>query len=203
MGFDSTGVWDALYCVISTSGTDVAEGCWVRPQDMEPICASSVPVELGNTWLDKKAVAALLGTPREATHAEIDEVVEAFRVGAKVAREAGFNGVQVHAAHGFLISQFLSPYTNIRTDEYGGMPEQRLELLKRVVNAIHDEYPAPFCLSVKLNSSDLMPKGGLTAEEGLGQVHWLRSCGMVDMVEISGGNAEQTPKGGIVSSSCT
>jgi 2,4-dienoyl-CoA reductase-like NADH-dependent reductase (Old Yellow Enzyme family) len=143
------------------------KGVGIRPHDMELICASSIPVELGNAWVDKKAVVALPGILREATHAEIDEVDKAFNIGARVAREAGFKEVQIHAAHGFLISQLLSPYTNRRTDEYGGLSQKRLKLLQRVVKAIRDECPAPLYLCVKLNSGDLMPKGGLTAEEGL------------------------------------
>lgn len=97
--------------------------------------------------------------------------------------------------HGFLISQFLSPHTNRRTDEYGGSPEGRLKLLQQIVQAIRDECPAPFCLSVKLNSSDYMTNGGLDQAEALEQVRWLVTCGLVDMVELSGGSAEQNQKG--------
>lgn len=74
------------------------KGAGIRPADMEPICASAVAVEMGNTWLDNKTTAALLEASREASHQEIDEIVEAFVVGAKVARETGFKGVQIHAA---------------------------------------------------------------------------------------------------------
>jgi 2,4-dienoyl-CoA reductase-like NADH-dependent reductase (Old Yellow Enzyme family) len=74
------------------------KGAGIRPDDMEPICPSSVPVSIGSTWLDKKATVAMLGIPREATHDDIDEVVEAFAVGAQVAQDAGFKGIQIHAA---------------------------------------------------------------------------------------------------------
>lgn len=93
--------------------------------------------------------------------------------------------------HGFLLSQFLSPHTNRRTDDYGGSPEGRLRLLQRIVAEVREACPPPFCLSVKLNSGDYMAKGGLTQDEALDQVKWLVTCGMVDMVEISGGNGEQ------------
>lgn len=86
----------------------------------------------------------------------------------------------------------LSPHTNRRTDDYGGTPEKRLTFLKRLVKAMRAELPPPFCLSVKLNSADYMASGGLTTDEGLKQVRWLVTCGMVDFVEISGGNAENT-----------
>ncbi|MCJ1395777.1 hypothetical protein MMC18_008663 [Xylographa bjoerkii] len=167
-------------------------GAGNRPADMMPICPSSVPVKLGDTWLDKMALEKVLGTPRACTLEDIDEVVAGWVHGARVAKEAGFAGCQLHGAHGFLLSQFLSPYTNQRTDDYGGSPEKRLTLLKRLVREIREVCPPPFCLSVKLNSADYMANGGLSQEEGLEQVRWLVECGMVDFVEISGGNAEQT-----------
>ena len=133
----------------------------------------------------------MLGTPREATLEDIDEVVAAWVHGAQLAKEAGFAGCQLHGAHGFLLSQFLSPRTNRRTDDYGGSPGKRLALLKRLVKEIREVCPRPYCLSVKLNSADYMAAGmGLSTDEGLEQVRWLVECGEVDFVEISGGNAE-------------
>lgn len=92
---------------------------------------------------------------------------------------------------GFLLSQFLSPHTNRRTDDYGGTPEKRMTLLKRLVREVRARCPPPYCLSVKLNSGDYMGTEGLQQEEALEQVRWLVTCGMIDFVEISGGNAEQ------------
>lgn len=138
-----------------------------------------------------QALDAVLGTPREATLEDIDFAVASWVRGAVLAREAGFAGCQLHGAHGFLLSQFLSPHTNRRTDEYGGSPEKRLTLLKRLVKEIREVCPRPYCLSVKLNSADYMDAGtGLSTNEGLKQVKWLVECGDVDFVEISGGNAE-------------
>ncbi|KAH9834380.1 NADPH dehydrogenase [Teratosphaeria destructans] len=103
---------------------------------------------------------------------EIDEVVANFVHGAVVAREAGFKGCQIHGAHGFLVSQFLSPRTNRRTDEYGGSPAKRMKLLRRLVTEIRAACPRPYCLGVKLNSADYMDAGqGLEIEEGLEQKH--------------------------------
>ena len=169
-------------------------GAGNRPADMAPLCPSSVPVALpgADSWLDKLALNKLLGTPKAMSVAEIDEAVANFIRGAKVSREAGFAGCQIHGAHGFLVSQFLSPRTNHRTDDYGGTPEKRMAFLQRLVRDIRAECPPPFCLSVKLNSADYMAEGGLTQDEGLEQVRWLVNCGMVDFVEISGGNAENT-----------
>lgn len=122
-------------------------------------------------------------------------MVEMWKHATRVAKAAGFDGIQLHGAHGFLLSEFLSPHTNRRTDEYGGTPEKRMKLLKRLVTEIREMCPPPFCLSVKLNSADYMEKGGLTPEEGFEQVRWLATCGMVDFIEISGGNAEQKTSG--------
>jgi len=134
----------------------------------------------------------VLGTPKAMTIDDIEEVVDLFKHAARIVHRAGFDGLQIHGAHGFLVSQFLSPHTNRRTDDYGGSPENRMRLLRRLVEEIRAEHPAPFCLSVKLNSADYMEAGvGLQTDEGLSQVKWLIECGMVDFVEISGGNAEQ------------
>ena len=170
-------------------------GAGNRPSDVPALCPSSVPVELGEKWLDKMAIQAVLGTPKAMSLQEIDEAVADWKRGADVAAVAGFRGIQLHGAHGFLLSQFCSPHTNRRTDEYGGSPEGRMKLLKRLVTEIRVDHPAPFCLSVKLNSGDYMEKGGLSQDEALEQVRWLASCGMVDFVEISGGNAEQRTSG--------
>ena len=171
-------------------------GAGIRPRDMAALCPSSVPVALGNTWLDKVAQDKLLGTPKAMTLQDIDDVVAMFVHAAIVARDAGFAGSQLHGAHGFLLSQFLSPYTNRRTDEYGGTAEKRLKLLQRLVTEIRQVCPRPYCLSVKLNSADYMDKGvGLEQEEGLEQVRWLVESGMVDFVEISGGTAEAKTSG--------
>jgi 2,4-dienoyl-CoA reductase-like NADH-dependent reductase (Old Yellow Enzyme family) len=162
---------------------------------MPALCPSSVPVNLNDKWLEKFAIQSLLGTPKAMDLSEIDQAVEDWKRGARVSKAAGFQGIQLHGAHGFLLSQFLSPHTNRRTDDYGGSPEGRMKLLKRLVTEIRAECPAPFCLSVKLNSGDYMEKGGLSQDEALEQVRWLTTCGMVDFVEISGGNVEQRNSG--------
>lgn len=185
-------------CIVQLAhpGRMSAAGAGIRPRDMQTLCPSCVPVSLGETWADKFAQDKILGTPKAMTLQDIDEVVAMFVHGAIVAREAGFAGSQLHAAHGFLLSQFLSPHTNRRTDDYGGSAEKRLKFLQRLVTEVRAVCPRPYCLSVKLNSADYMDKGmGLQQDEGLGQVQWLVESGMVDFVEISGGNAEQKTSG--------
>jgi hypothetical protein len=99
-------------------------GAGNRPADMAPLCPSSVPVALpgADSWLDRLALNKILGTPKAMTIAEIDEAIANFVRGAKVSREAGFAGCQIHGAHGFLVSQFLLPRTNQCTDTMAAHP---------------------------------------------------------------------------------
>ena len=104
--------------------------------------------------------------PREMTSVDIEDVVERFAITAQRAEEAGFDGVQVHSAHGYLLSSFLSPHTNRRTDDYGGSPEKRRALLLRIVGKIRERVQKGFVLMVKLNSADFQ-RGGFSEEESL------------------------------------
>ena len=129
------------------------------------------------------------GEPRTITAAQIDEVQDKFCHAARVAAEAGFAGVQVHAAHGYLLSSFLNPRANQRTDPYGGSLENRARLLLKIVERIRADAPDDFIVSVKLNSSDFQ-KGGLSTEDSLKVAGWLEELG-IDLLEISGGSYEQ------------
>jgi 2,4-dienoyl-CoA reductase-like NADH-dependent reductase (Old Yellow Enzyme family) len=127
--------------------------------------------------------------PTPLSAGEIPELVGRFATAARVARECGFSGVQIHAAHGYLISQFLSPAANHRDDEWGGSLENRARLLRAVVAAVRAETGSDFAISVKLNSSDFQ-KGGFGPDDARQVVTWLGEDG-VDLVEISGGTYEQ------------
>jgi 2,4-dienoyl-CoA reductase-like NADH-dependent reductase (Old Yellow Enzyme family) len=122
---------------------------------------------------------------REMTRRDIDQVVRAFGEGATRAVEAGFDGVQLHAAHGYLLSEFLSPFFNKRTDEYGGSVENRariiLEAYRSVRNVVGRRYP----VLVKMNSEDLLD-GGFSVEEMLEVAGALEKAG-VDAIELSAG----------------
>jgi 2,4-dienoyl-CoA reductase-like NADH-dependent reductase (Old Yellow Enzyme family) len=89
---------------------------------------SPIPLNLGPGLLDRFVAAVLFGTPKEMTVTDIEEVVQQFVTGAKTIYEAGFNGIQLHAAHGYLLSQFLSPKMNQRTDAYGGTAAKRAKM---------------------------------------------------------------------------
>jgi 2,4-dienoyl-CoA reductase-like NADH-dependent reductase (Old Yellow Enzyme family) len=122
------------------------------------------------------------------TAGEIGATIERFAFAADACRRAGFDGVQVHAAHGYLLSQFLSPLTNRRDDEWGGPPENRARLLLAIVRAVRSRTGPGFTIAVKLNSADFQ-RGGFSEEDSLRVIGWLDAEG-VDLLEISGGNYE-------------
>ncbi len=124
---------------------------------------------------------------REMTLEEIRETVRSYGLAALRAREAGFDAVQIHSAHGYLLSQFLSPAHNRRTDDYGGSPENRSRFLLETVQEIRAQLGPDFPLLVKLNCRDFIP-GGMELEESLKVGQALERAG-VDALEISGGSA--------------
>ncbi|MDP2314730.1 MAG: NADH:flavin oxidoreductase/NADH oxidase family protein [Pseudomonadota bacterium] len=135
------------------------------------------------------SMLGLFARPEALTEAGIHEVIERFADGADRVRRAGFDGVQIHAAHGYLLSQFLSPRTNQRTDAWGGSLEARARLLLDVVRAVRARVGPAWPVSVKLNSADFQ-RGGFTADEAVRVATWLGELG-VDLLELSGGNYEQ------------
>jgi len=126
--------------------------------------------------------------PKEMTQAEIAGTIDDFVRGAVRARAAGFDGVQVHAAHGYLLSSFLSPHTNRRSDAWGGSPENRMRIVSEIIRGIKAAAGASFPVAIKLNSSDLMP-GGLDIEAAIEAARRFESDGL-DAVEVSGGTSE-------------
>jgi 2,4-dienoyl-CoA reductase-like NADH-dependent reductase (Old Yellow Enzyme family) len=130
----------------------------------------------------------MFGKPRPLTSDEIKQIIGSYARTACLVREAGFDGVQVHGAHGYLVSQFLSPRANQREDEWGGDATRRrrflYELLKTLRSALGDDYP----ISLKLNSADFQ-RGGFDEQESMAVVEAL-PAGTVDLLEISGGTYE-------------
>ena len=131
----------------------------------------------------------LFAQPQALTADEIEELVDRFAAAAEQARTCGFSGIQIHAAHGYLISQFLSPSVNHRNDAWGGTLENRARLLRSIVAAVKARTSADFAVTVKLNTSDFQ-KGGFAPEDARQVVHWLAEDG-VDLIELSGGTYEQ------------
>lgn len=146
------------------------------------------------TWAPS-AVAMDLGTlskhfnrPQAMTAEGIAEVIQRFARTARLGEQAGFTGVEIHAAHGYLLSQFLSPLSNQRTDAWGGSLKNRARLLLDVVRAVRTVVSREFAVAVKLNSADFQ-RGGFTADDAKQVVEWLNDLG-VDLVELSGGSYE-------------
>ncbi|QLC21999.1 NADH:flavin oxidoreductase/NADH oxidase family protein [Parasphingopyxis sp. CP4] len=129
------------------------------------------------------------GKPTPLTTDEIADLVQRWAVAAKACQDAGFTGVQIHGAHGYLISQFLSPRVNLRDDEYGGSLENRARILLEIVAATRAAVGPSFPIAVKLNSADFQ-KGGFDFDDSLNVVQWLEAAS-VDLIEISGGTYEQ------------
>jgi 2,4-dienoyl-CoA reductase-like NADH-dependent reductase (Old Yellow Enzyme family) len=164
-----------LWMQISHSGRQTQK--MVNPRPKAP---SAVEVALPG---------GLFGEPVALTENEILELIARFALAARVARDTGFNGVQIHAAHGYLISQFLSPRANLRTDGWGGSLENRARFLMDTLKAVRAAVGNDFPVSVKLNSADFQ-RGGFDFSESLMVARWLQAAGL-DLLEISGGSYEQ------------
>ena len=161
----------------------------------------------GNAWAPS-AVALNLGKhsklfakPEAMTEAQIQETMQRFVTTARRAQEAGFDGVQIHAAHGYLLSQFLSPLSNQRQDAWGGSLAQRARLLLDTVRAVRAAVAPDFAVAVKLNSADFQ-RGGFSPDDAEQVIAWLNPLG-VDLVELSGGSYESPAMQGAVADGST
>jgi 2,4-dienoyl-CoA reductase-like NADH-dependent reductase (Old Yellow Enzyme family) len=142
---------------------------------------SDIAVDIGR-------LSRRFGKPVAMTAAQIEATITRFATTARRAEEAGFDGVEVHAAHGYLLSQFLSPLVNNRTDEWGGSLENRARILLDVVRAIRQVVSPTFAVAVKLNSADFQ-RGGFDANDAEKVIAMLAPLG-VDLIELSGGSYE-------------
>lgn len=167
---------------IKSAGSRVIIQLLHAGRQTEAIVAGSQIV--GPSALPSKSIKEI---PRELTTGEVEQIRDKFIASAGYAYEAGFDGVEVHAAHGYLINQFLSPDSNIRQDKYGGNLENRARLLMEVVQGIKDKYPR-LLLSVRLNIEDLVP-GGLEMTESLEVCRMLELAG-IDLIHCSCGTYE-------------
>ncbi|MFT7622660.1 MAG: 2,4-dienoyl-CoA reductase-like NADH-dependent reductase (Old Yellow Enzyme family) [Myxococcota bacterium] len=172
------------------AGTRHGGHLWMQinhPGKQSPIFLSSQPVSPSAVPLGAGLERAF-ATPRELNDDEILDLIERFGTTAGIAKKAGFTGVQIHGAHGYLVSQFLSPHHNRRTDRWGGTLERRasfaLEVYASMRRAVGEDFP----IGIKINSADFQ-RGGFTEEESLEVVCALVDAGM-DLVEVSGGTYE-------------
>lgn len=150
---------------------------------------------LGQQALAPSAVALDLGgfskmfaKPKAMSEDQIQDVIQRFATSARLAEKAGFTGVQIHGAHGYLLSQFLSPLSNQRTDRWGGPLENRARLLLEVIHAVRAVVSPSFCVAVKLNSADFQ-RGGFDETDARRVVEMLNPL-PIDLLELSGGSYE-------------
>lgn len=170
-------------------GRQSTRGSGTRGLFSPAIAPSAVPISLGPGLIPSFLRCLVFGTPRAMTVAEIETVVSQFARAARVVAQAGFDGVEIHAAHGYLLSQFLSGKANVRGDEYGGDAVRRARIVVEVVRAVRREtagFPG-FCVGIKLNSVDHKGEGEL--RECVEQLRAIVEAG-VDFVEVSGGSFE-------------
>ena len=155
--------------------------------NVETVAPSAVPF--------KPALARFFDTPRELTEAEIEAIVRRFGRTAAMAQRAGFGGVQIHGAHGYLVSQFLSPHHNRRSDQWGGSAENRKRFVVEVYREIRRVVGERFPVGIKLNSADFQ-RGGFSEDESLGVIEALDELG-IDLIEVSGGTYEAPAMSGV------
>ncbi|MFB9911766.1 NADH:flavin oxidoreductase/NADH oxidase family protein [Rhizobium paknamense] len=157
-------------------------GRQMRANLRQPVLApSAIPMELGR-------FSRMFSMPRAMDEDDIRDILRRYVEAAVIAEEAGFSGVEVHAAHGYLLSQFLSPLTNRRQDTWGGSLENRARSLFEIVSGVRERVSREFCVAVKINSADFQ-RGGFDQGDALQVVRGLNGLA-VDLVEISGGNYE-------------
>ena len=153
----------------------------------EPVAPSAIPLGAGL----EKAFA----TPKALEEVEIRAIIQRFATSASLAQRAGFDGVQIHGAHGYLVSQFLSPHHNRRDDQWGGSAENRRRFAVEVYRAIREAVGTDFAVSIKMNSADFQ-KGGFEGDEAHDLIAALSGEG-IDHVEISGGTYESPAMTGV------
>ena len=141
------------------------------------------------------ALAMSFGTPRALREDEILDIIQRFATSAAICEKAGFEGVQLHGAHGYLISQFLSPLTNKRQDQWGGSAENRMRFLLEIYKAVRAATSDQFIISVKLNSADFQ-RGGISEEDVIATFKAIDAAG-IDLIEISGGSYEAPAMAGV------
>lgn len=151
-----------------------------RGLNAETVAPSAIPFN--------KELARFFATPRALQESEIEDIIQRYGRAAAIAREAGFTGVQIHGAHGYLVSQFLSGHHNQRQDRWGGSPENRRRFVLEVFREIRARVGKSFPVGIKLNSADFQ-KGGFSEEESLDVIRALADAG-IDLIEISGGTYE-------------
>ncbi|KAK4114815.1 NADPH dehydrogenase [Canariomyces notabilis] len=173
---------------INHAGRQSPRGASLRGLFTPPMAPSAIPLVVGQGWLAHLLQLLAFPTPREMTAEDIVTVKGQFARAARIVAEAGFDGIELHGAHGYLISQFLSASSNRRTDDYGGSPARRARFVVEVIKAVREATKSyeGFCVGIKLNSVDHQKED---VGEFLEQVRMVIEAG-VDFIEVSGGSYE-------------
>jgi len=178
---------------LAEAGTSRGAHFWAQLSHSGRQVSSSInpaPLSCSDVEIDVMRNAGFsFAKPKPMTEAEIGHAIDQFAFAAKEVKDAGFTGLSVHAAHGYLISQFLSPLSNRRADRWGGSLENRARLLLEAIVAIRRAVGPQFPIGIKLNASDFQ-KGGFTNAECVELVKLLNGVGL-DLLELSGGSLEQ------------
>ncbi|KAH8697968.1 NADH:flavin oxidoreductase [Talaromyces proteolyticus] len=171
---------------ISHPGRQSRRGAGRRGIFTPTIAPSPIPLYLGDGYVASCISSMVFGKPREMSINDIKQVIHQFVNCARILAICGFSGIELHAAHGFLLSQFLSPRTNRRLDEYGGSNDKRVRIVLEIIKGIREVVPSGFCIGVKFNSSS---DDSSTFEDSMRQIGLLVEAG-IDFLEISGGTFE-------------
>jgi 2,4-dienoyl-CoA reductase-like NADH-dependent reductase (Old Yellow Enzyme family) len=150
------------------------------------LAPSAIKLNFGSSLLAGVVSSLIFGTPKAMTEEDISLVIDQF-VGARQSFEAGFKGVELHGAHGYLLAQFLSPKTNLRTDEFGGSSAKRAEIVLQIIRRVRQATSKDFCIGIKLNSVDASSSDSLA--DTIQQIGLIVEAG-IDFLEISGGTYE-------------
>ncbi|KAJ5942903.1 hypothetical protein N7516_003071 [Penicillium verrucosum] len=150
------------------------------------LAPSAVPIKVGNSYLESLIGCLVWSGPKEMTTQDVERVIRQFVDTARLMADAGFSGVELHGAHGYLIDQFLNGKTNLRTDAYGGTAEKRTRFVLEILSQTRKVVQSTFAIGIKLNSAD---HSSATFEETMTQIALLAEAG-IDFMEISGGSYE-------------
>ena len=153
-----------------------------RPINKEIVAPSDVPLKMGGA-------SKIFKLARPLIEEEIWDIIKRFGNSARIMKEAGFTGCQIHGAHGYLISQFLSPISNTRKDQWGGSLKNRARFVREVYREIRTQVGSDYPVGIKINSADFQ-RGGFTESESMEVIQFLSNEG-IDLIEISGGTYEK------------
>jgi 2,4-dienoyl-CoA reductase-like NADH-dependent reductase (Old Yellow Enzyme family) len=203
------------YCSVSADGRTFRDQIWMREEALPGLkrftdaihaAGARAAIQLGHAgWFATPGVirANPLGPSRTfsprgmcfsraASEADLDRLESDFASAARLAVEAGFDGIEIHLGHGYLLAQFLSPYNNRRRDTYGGSIENRARFPRRVLRAVRDAVGDRAAIWPKLNMEDGFASG-MTLDEGIQVARWIESDGSVDALQLTGGHTTRSP----------